>query len=133
MYQKRQISLPVGYKTAKPKTGDWERLGHHFRTSSFAKNRFLRHFLINNALLYDFLANRLAHNKKMTETSDPFGTSKHAFSSPEAALLLVSTKNRDLCLHSGQTTGRTRNLHTSGDFRSLSRFITKFPRSNSFT
>ena len=26
MYQKRQISLPVGYKTATPKTGDWERL-----------------------------------------------------------------------------------------------------------
>ena len=22
--QKREISLPVGYKTAKPKTGDWE-------------------------------------------------------------------------------------------------------------
>ena len=26
MYQKRQISLPVGYKTSTPKTGDWERL-----------------------------------------------------------------------------------------------------------
>ena len=26
MCQKRQISLPVGYKTATPKTGDWERL-----------------------------------------------------------------------------------------------------------
>ena len=26
MYQKHQISLPVGYKTARPKTGDWERL-----------------------------------------------------------------------------------------------------------
>ena len=26
MYQKCQISLPVGYKTARPKTGDWERL-----------------------------------------------------------------------------------------------------------
>ena len=25
MHQKRQISLPVGYKTAIPKTGDWER------------------------------------------------------------------------------------------------------------
>ena len=23
MYQKSQISLPVGYKTARPKTGDW--------------------------------------------------------------------------------------------------------------
>ena len=44
--QKPQISLPVGYKTARPKSGDWERLWSHFRTSSFAKNRFLRHFLI---------------------------------------------------------------------------------------
>ena len=26
MYQKHQISLPVGYKTARPKTGHWERL-----------------------------------------------------------------------------------------------------------
>ena len=26
MYQKHQISLPVGYKTARPKTVDWERL-----------------------------------------------------------------------------------------------------------
>ena len=24
MYQKHQISLPVGYKTARPKTGEWE-------------------------------------------------------------------------------------------------------------
>ena len=24
MHQKRQISLPVGYKTARPKTGHWE-------------------------------------------------------------------------------------------------------------
>ena len=26
MYQKHQISLPVGHKTARPKAGDWERL-----------------------------------------------------------------------------------------------------------
>ena len=26
MYEKRQISLPVGYKTARPKPGDWEQL-----------------------------------------------------------------------------------------------------------
>ena len=26
MYQKHQISPPVAYKTARPKTGDWERL-----------------------------------------------------------------------------------------------------------
>ena len=44
--RKRQISLPVGYKTTRPKTGDWERLWCHFRTPSLAKNRFLQHFLI---------------------------------------------------------------------------------------
>ena len=32
-------------------------------------DRFLRHFLINSALLYHFLANLLAHNQKMTEKS----------------------------------------------------------------
>ena len=45
------------------KTGDWERLWRQFRTPSLTKNRFLR----RNALLYHFLANWLAHNKKMTE------------------------------------------------------------------
>ena len=56
-----------GYKTARPKTGDWKWMWHHFRTSSLVKNRFLRHFLTNNTLLYHFLANWLAHNKKITE------------------------------------------------------------------
>ena len=71
LYQKHQISLLVGCKTARSKTGDWERLWRQFRTPSLAKNRFLRrsYFLINNALLYHFLANSLAHNKKMTEKS----------------------------------------------------------------
>ena len=71
MYQKRQISLLVGYKTTRPKTGDWEWLWRHFRTSSFVKNRFLRHFLISykNALLYHFLAYWLAHNENLTEKS----------------------------------------------------------------
>ena len=46
MCQKRQISLPVGYKTATTKTRDWERLWRQFRTPSLAKNRFLSHFLI---------------------------------------------------------------------------------------
>ena len=43
MYQKRQISLPVGCKTVRPQTGTghWEWLWHHFRTASFTKNRFL--------------------------------------------------------------------------------------------
>ena len=44
--QKRHISLPVGYKTPTPKTGDWERLWRQFRTPTLAKNRFLSHFLI---------------------------------------------------------------------------------------
>ena len=71
MYQKHQISLPVGYKTARPKTGDWEGLWRQFRTPSLLKNRFLRrsYFLINNALLYHFLANWLPHNKRMSEKS----------------------------------------------------------------
>ena len=46
MYQKRQISLSVGYKTARSKRGHWEWLWRNFRTSNFAKNRFLSHFLI---------------------------------------------------------------------------------------
>ena len=68
MYQKRQISLLVGYKTARPKIGDWEWMRRQFRTSSLAKNRFLRNFLISykNALLYHFLVNWLAHNKKIS-------------------------------------------------------------------
>ena len=72
MYQKCQISLLVRYKTARPKTGDWELLWRHFRTPSPVKNRFLWHFtyfLINNALLFHFLVNWLAHNKKMTDKS----------------------------------------------------------------
>ena len=56
------------------------------------------------------------------------------FSSPEAALLLVSTKNRDLWLHSGQTTGHScehaRDLSTSGQFPSSSH---KIPLSTSAT
>ena len=46
MYQKRQISILMGYKTTRPKTRHWEWLWRHFRTSSFVKNRFLSHFLI---------------------------------------------------------------------------------------
>ena len=59
------------------------------------------------------------------------------FSSPEAALLLVSTKNRDQPnphIHSGQTTGHSReharDLSTSGQFPSSSH---KIPRSTSAT
>ena len=72
MCQKHQISLPVGYKTVRPKTGDWEPLWHQFRTPSLVKKQIsptFSYFLINNALLYHFLTNWLVHNKKMTEKS----------------------------------------------------------------
>ena len=36
----------MGYKTARPQTGDWEWLWHHSRTASFTENRFLRHFFL---------------------------------------------------------------------------------------
>ena len=72
MYQKSEISLPVEYKTARPKTGDWEWLWRHFRTSNFAKKNpdfsdIFLYFLTNNALLYLFLANLLAHNNWLTD------------------------------------------------------------------
>ena len=71
MYQKHQISLPVGYKTVRPKTG----LGTIVTSIQDSKPRkkqispTFSYFLISNALLYHFLANWLAHNKKMTEKS----------------------------------------------------------------
>ena len=37
IYQTREIWLPMGYKTARPKTGDWGWLWPNFSTSSFAK------------------------------------------------------------------------------------------------
>ena len=37
---KASNSLPVGYKTTRPRPGDWERLWRHFRTPGLAKNRF---------------------------------------------------------------------------------------------
>ena len=46
MCQKRQISLPVGYKIETPKTGDWERLWRQFRIPSLTENRVVSHFLI---------------------------------------------------------------------------------------
>ena len=71
MYQKHQISLPVGYKTETKNRG----LGTIATSIEDSKPRkkqsspTFSHFLINNALLYHFLANWLAHNKKMTEKS----------------------------------------------------------------
>ena len=45
-YQKRESSLPVGYKTAPEKTKDREWLWRHFRTVYFAAGKFPGHFLI---------------------------------------------------------------------------------------
>ena len=72
MYQKRQISLPVGYKTTRRKN---RRLGTYVTSFQDFKLRekqisaTFSYFLINNALFYHFLANWLAQNKKMTEKS----------------------------------------------------------------
>ena len=52
MYQKREISLPAGYKTARPKRADWE-----------CSNIYL---LSNKQRTF---ANFLAHNNKMTKKS----------------------------------------------------------------
>ena len=56
MYQKCEISLPVGYKTARPKAGDWEWLWRHFRTKLHIYRRQISltfsYFLINNTFLY---------------------------------------------------------------------------------
>ena len=51
------------------KIGDWEWLWRHFRTWSLWERRFLRHFLINNALSCHSLAKWLTHNKNMTQKS----------------------------------------------------------------
>ena len=67
MYQRRQILLPVGYKTARPKPGDWQWLWRHFRTRSFAKNRFL--FELINSLKNGSKVHCLQENKKMSEKS----------------------------------------------------------------
>ena len=67
MYQKREISLPVGYKGARPKT---EVLGmivtsfQDFKLRRKQKSRTFSYFLINNALLHHFGVNLLAHNNK---------------------------------------------------------------------
>ena len=71
MYQKREISPPVG---TKPQDQNQE-ISNDCDVSSglevSQKTDFptFSYFLINNSLLYHFLANFLAHNKKMTEKS----------------------------------------------------------------
>ena len=64
-------NFTVGYKTARPN----RRLGtivtsfQDFKLREKHISPTFSYFLINNALLYHFLANWLAHNKKMTEKS----------------------------------------------------------------
>ena len=67
MYQKHQISLPVGYKNRALRTTVTSILDSKPREKQISPT--FSYFLINNALLYHFLANWLAHNKKMTEKS----------------------------------------------------------------
>ena len=67
MYQKRQISLPVGYKNRWLGTTETSFQDSKPREKQISPT--FSYFLINNALLYHFLADLLAHNKKMTEKS----------------------------------------------------------------
>ena len=68
MYQKCEVSLPMGTKQQNLK----QEAGNDYDViSGLGKqiSRKLSYFLINNALLYHFLANWLAHSNKMTEKS----------------------------------------------------------------
>ena len=64
---KRQISLPAGYKTARP-GNDCDLISG---LKLLGKQIFptFPYFLLNSALLYHFLANLFAHNQKTTEKS----------------------------------------------------------------
>ena len=66
MYQKRQISLS-GQKIQE--TGNDCDVISALKVSGKTDFSDISHFLINNALLYQFLANLLAQNQKMTEKS----------------------------------------------------------------
>ena len=71
MYQKHQISLLVGYKTATKSRG-LKTIVMSIQDSKPREKQIspmFSYFLINNAQLYHFLGNWLAHNKKMTEKS----------------------------------------------------------------
>ena len=67
MYQKRQMSLPVGYKNRRLGTTETSFQDSKPREKQISPT--FSYFLINNALLYHFLADLLAHNKRMTEKS----------------------------------------------------------------
>ena len=68
MYQERQISLRLGYKTRRlgiTVTSFWE-----LKLCEKQISLTLYYFLINSALLYHFLANLLGKNQKMSEKSN---------------------------------------------------------------
>ena len=83
MCQKRQILLPVGYKTATPKTGDWEWLWRQFRTPSLAKNRFqsfsycaLINLLRNGTIVHCLWENKTSEKSVFREAWSPELTSQ---------------------------------------------------------
>ena len=58
VYQKREISLPKGYKTARPKSrGLGMTSFQDFKLRKKQISSTFSYFLINNALLYHFLVN----------------------------------------------------------------------------
>ena len=72
MYQKRQILLPVGYKTARPKNRRMGTIVTSFQDSKPREKQIsptFTYFIINNVLLYHFVVNWWAHNKKVTKKS----------------------------------------------------------------
>ena len=68
MYPKHEISLPVWYKTGRP-----QETGNECDVISGLREKHISstfsYFLVNNALLYHFLPNWLAHNNKVTKKS----------------------------------------------------------------
>ena len=93
MYQKRQILLPLGYKTARPKTGDWERLWRHFRTSSFAKNKFLRLTVLCKTKANQTKPTKMKPNKAKPTKTKP---NKMKPKLPKLPLLIYSLSVRSL-------------------------------------
>ena len=137
MYQKHQISLPVGYKTETKNRG----LGTIATSIEDSKPRkkqsspTFSHFLINNALLYHFLANWLAHNKKMTEKSvfrEAWSSELTSQSFPVSCFWcrgFVPHRQWNLTLLAHQNTGKE-NRYRKCFFASLISTLGRFNRAN---
>ena len=99
LYQKHQISLPVGYKTARSKTGHWEWLWRHFRTSSLAKKQISQSFsycelinsLRNGIIVHCLQENKMPEKSVFCEAWSPEMTS---YSFPVSCFL-----SRDFVAH----------------------------------